>query len=140
VKTAKRKYSRSLVVGCVLVGFIALMALLSIFWTPYSVNDTTGTRLGPLSSQHWLGTDKLGRDLLSRVMIGARIAIAVGFSSVLIGAIVGVSLGLLAGFAQRWVDESFSAMFDILIAFPTLLLAMLVVAARGLVCLQSWQD
>jgi peptide/nickel transport system permease protein len=107
------------------------MALLSIFWTPYSVNDTTGTRLGPLSSQHWLGTDKLGRDLLSRVMIGARIAIAVGFSSVLIGAIVGVSLGLLAGFAQRWVDESFSAMFDILIAFPTLLLAMLVVAARG---------
>jgi peptide/nickel transport system permease protein len=131
VKTAKRKYSRSLVVGCVLVGFIALMALLSIFWTPYSVNDTTGTRLGPLSSQHWLGTDKLGRDLLSRVMIGARIAIAVGFSSVLIGAIVGVSLGLLAGFAQRWVDESFSAMFDILIAFPTLILAMLVVAARG---------
>lgn len=129
--STKRKYSLSLIVGCALVGFIALMALISIFWTPYSVNDTTGTRLGPLSSQHWLGTDKLGRDLLSRVMIGARIAIAVGFSSVLIGAIVGVSLGLLAGFAQRWVDESFSAMFDILIAFPTLLLAMLVVAARG---------
>lgn len=131
MNTAKRKYSLSLIVGCALVGFIALMALISIFWTPYSVNDTTGTRLGPLSSQHWLGTDKLGRDLLSRVMIGARIAIAVGFSSVLIGAIVGVSLGLLAGFAQRWVDESFSALFDILIAFPTLLLAMLVVAARG---------
>ncbi len=127
----KRKYSLSLIVGCALVGFIALMALISIFWTPYSVNDTSGTRLGPLSSQHWLGTDKLGRDLLSRVMIGARIAIAVGFSSVLIGAIIGVSLGLLAGFAQRWADESFSAMFDILIAFPTLLLAMLVVAARG---------
>lgn len=131
MNTVKRKYSISLIVGCALVGFIALMALISIFWTPYSVNDTTGTRLGPLSSQHWLGTDKLGRDLLSRVMIGARIAIAVGFSSVLIGAIVGVSLGLLAGFAQRWVDESFSALFDILIAFPTLLLAMLVVAARG---------
>lgn len=131
MNTVKRKYSLSLIVGCALVGFIALMALISIFWTPYSVNDTTGTRLGPLSSQHWLGTDKLGRDLLSRVMIGARIAIAVGFSSVLIGAIVGVSLGLLAGFAQRWVDESFSALFDILIAFPTLLLAMLVVAARG---------
>lgn len=131
MNTSRRKYSLPLIVGCALVGFIALMALISIFWTPYSVNDTSGTRLGPLSSQHWLGTDKLGRDLLSRVMIGARIAIAVGFSSVLIGAIVGVSLGLLAGFAQRWVDESFSALFDILIAFPTLLLAMLVVAARG---------
>jgi len=107
------------------------MALISLFWTPYSVGDMTGDRLGPLSSNHWLGTDKLGRDLLSRVMIGARIAITVGFASVLIGAILGVIFGLIAGFAQHWVDESFSAMFDILIAFPTLLLAMLVVAARG---------
>lgn len=131
MSTSKKRSSLPLIIGGVLVGFIALMALVSIFWTPYSVNDTTGTRLGPLSSQHWLGTDKLGRDLLSRVMIGARIAISVGFASVLIGAIIGVSLGLLAGFAQRWLDESFSAMFDILIAFPTLLLAMLVVAARG---------
>lgn len=128
---SKKKISLPLIIGCTLVGFIAIMALVSIFWTPYSVNDTTGTRLGPLSSQHWLGTDKLGRDLLSRVMIGARIAISVGFSSVLIGAILGVTFGLIAGFAQRWVDESFSAMFDILIAFPTLLLAMLVVAGRG---------
>jgi peptide/nickel transport system permease protein len=131
MSTTKKRRSLPLIIGGALVGFIALMALVSIFWTPYSVNDTTGTRLGPLSSQHWLGTDKLGRDLLSRVMIGARIAISVGFASVLIGAIIGVSLGLLAGFAQRWLDESFSAMFDILIAFPTLLLAMLVVAARG---------
>lgn len=131
MSTTKKRSSLPLIIGSALVGFIALMALVSIFWTPYSVNDTTGTRLGPLSSQHWLGTDKLGRDLLSRVMIGARIAISVGFASVLIGAIIGVSLGLLAGFAQRWLDESFSAMFDILIAFPTLLLAMLVVAARG---------
>lgn len=107
------------------------MALISLFWTPYSVGDMTGDRLGPLGSDHWLGTDKLGRDLLSRVMIGARIAITVGFASVFIGAILGVIFGLVAGFAQRWVDESFSAMFDILIAFPTLLLAMLVVAARG---------
>lgn len=107
------------------------MALISLFWTPYSVGDMTGDRLGPISSDHWLGTDKLGRDLLSRVMIGARIAITVGFASVLIGAILGLIFGLIAGFTQHWVDESFSAMFDILIAFPTLLLAMLVVAARG---------
>ena len=129
--TIRRRRSLPLVIGGALVGMIALMAVISVFWTPYSVNDTSGPRLGPLSSQHWLGTDKLGRDLLSRVMIGARIAISVGFLSVLIGAIVGVTLGLFAGFAQRWLDESFSAMFDILIAFPTLLLAMLVVAARG---------
>ncbi|MFZ2226873.1 MAG: ABC transporter permease [Candidatus Nanopelagicaceae bacterium] len=127
----KKERSAPLIIGCILVGFIASMALISLFWTPYSVGDMTGDRLGPLSSDHWLGTDKLGRDLLSRVMIGARIAITVGFASVFIGAILGVIFGLIAGFAQRWVDESFSAMFDILIAFPTLLLAMLVVAARG---------
>ncbi|HEY3293711.1 MAG TPA: hypothetical protein VGJ85_08835, partial [Candidatus Nanopelagicaceae bacterium] len=92
MSTTKKRSSLPLIIGSALVGFIALMALVSIFWTPYSVNDTTGTRLGPLSSQHWLGTDKLGRDLLSRVMIGARIAISVGFASVLIGAIIGVSL------------------------------------------------
>jgi len=131
MNTAKNKRSRPLIIGCVLVGFIALMGLLSLFWTPYSIGDMTGSRLGPLSSDHWLGTDKLGRDLLSRIMIGGRIAVTVGFSSVLIGAMLGVTFGLIAGFAQRWVDESFSAMFDILIAFPTLLLAMLVVAARG---------
>lgn len=131
MKTKKRFRSLPLLVGCILVGTIALMALISIFWTPYSVNDTTGGRLEPASLHHWLGTDKLGRDLLSRVMLGARIAITVGFASVLIGAILGVTFGLLAGFAQNWLDESFSALFDILIAFPTLLLAMLVVAARG---------
>jgi peptide/nickel transport system permease protein len=131
MSTPKKRLSRPLIIGCILVGFIAITAILSIFWTPYSVGDMTGSRLGPLSSHHWLGTDKLGRDLLSRVMIGARIAMAVGFFSVLIGAIIGVTFGLIAGFAQSWVDESFSAMFDILIAFPTLLLAMLVVAARG---------
>lgn len=131
MNTTKKERSAPLIIGCILVGFIASMALISLFWTPYSVGDMTGDRLGPLSSDHWLGTDKLGRDLLSRVMIGARIAITVGFASVIIGAILGVIFGLIAGFAQRWVDESFSAMFDILIAFPTLLLAMLVVAARG---------
>ena len=131
MSTLERRRSLALIVGCILVSSIASMALLSIFWTPYSIGDMTGDRLGPLSSHHWLGTDKLGRDLLSRVMIGGRIAITVGFSSVLIGAILGVTFGLIAGFAQSWVDESFSAMFDILIAFPTLLLVMLVVAARG---------
>jgi peptide/nickel transport system permease protein len=127
----RKRHSLPLIIGATLVGIIAIMGLISIFWTPYSVGDMTGGRLGPLSSHHWLGTDKLGRDLLSRVMIGARIAITVGFCSVLIGAILGVVFGLIAGFAQSWVDESFSAMFDILIAFPTLLLAMLIVAARG---------
>ena len=127
----KRKHSLTLTIGCILVGAIVVMTILSLFWLPYSLSDMTGGRLAPPSSAHFLGTDKLGRDLLSRLMIGARIALTVGLSSVSIGASLGVCFGLAAGFAQRWLDESLSAMLDILIAFPTLLLAMLIVAARG---------
>ena len=131
--TAERRRPRSatLVIGLMLVGLIALIALVSWVWTPYAPTDTTGGRLDPPSAQHWVGTDKLGRDLATQLMIGARIALTVGVSSVAVGAAVGLLLGLAAAFATRWLDETISALLDILIAFPTLLLAMLLVAARG---------
>ena len=121
----------TLIIGCLLVGLLALVALVSIFWTPYQLSDTTGGRLSSPNLQHLLGTDKLGRDTLSRLMVGARIALSVGIFSILIGALIGITLGIAAGFAQRRLDESVSALLDILIAFPTLLLAMLIVAGRG---------
>ncbi|MEV4619525.1 ABC transporter permease [Asanoa sp. NPDC049573] len=120
-----------LIVGAVLVVLVLAIALVSLFWTPYPAADTTGGRLDGPSLHHLLGTDKLGRDLLTRLMIGARIALAVGAGAVALGAVVGGVAGLLAGFASRWVDDALAALLDILIAFPTLLLAMLVVAARG---------
>lgn len=131
--TAERRRPRSatLVIGLMLVGLIALIALVSWVWTPYAPTDTTGGRLEAPSAQHWVGTDKLGRDLATQLMIGARIALTVGVSSVAVGAAVGLLLGLAAAFATRWLDETISALLDILIAFPTLLLAMLLVAARG---------
>lgn len=131
MKLMKTRLSPSLIIGFTLVGFLAVTALLSYFWLPYKLDDTGGGRLSPPSASHLLGTDKLGRDLLSRIMLGARIALTVGVSSVLIGALIGVTFGVIAGFAQRWIDESLSALLDILIAFPTLLLAMLIVAGRG---------
>ncbi|MEI6671328.1 MAG: ABC transporter permease [Actinomycetes bacterium] len=127
----KSKHSFSLIIGLGILGAITLMALVSTVWLPYSIENTDGGRLSPPSGSHWLGTDKLGRDLVSRLMVGARIALSVGFSAVVIAGVVGLTLGLAAGFAQRWLDESLSALLDILIAFPTLLLAMLIVAARG---------
>lgn len=131
MRVLRNRYSPSLMVGFVLIGFLAFTAILSYFWLPYGLNDTSGGRLTGPSPSHLLGTDKLGRDLLSRIMLGARIALTVGISSVAIGALLGVTLGMFAGFAQRWLDESLSALLDILIAFPTLLLAMLIVAGRG---------
>ena len=118
-------------VGLLIVGSIILIALLSYFWTPYTLENMSGARLSSPSLHHWLGTDTLGRDQLSRLMIGSRVAVIVGTSSVLIGLTIGGSLGVLAGFARRRVDDVVSSFLDILIAFPTLLLAMLIVAARG---------
>ncbi|GAA1892279.1 ABC transporter permease [Asanoa iriomotensis] len=120
-----------LVTGIVLVAVVLAVALLSLFWTPFPAADTTGGRLEGPGAHHLLGTDKLGRDLLTRLMIGARIAVAVGAGAVALGALLGGAAGLLAAFANRWLDDSLAALLDILIAFPTLLLAMLVVAARG---------
>jgi peptide/nickel transport system permease protein len=121
----------TLAVGAVLVGLVVAVALVSLFWTPYPAADTTGGRLESPTWSHLLGTDKLGRDLFTRLMIGARIALAVGVGAVALGGLFGVTAGVLAGFATRWLDDTVAALLDILIAFPTLLLAMLVVAARG---------
>jgi peptide/nickel transport system permease protein len=115
----------------VLVGLIVAVGLLSLAWVPYAPDDTSGGRLMPPGLPHLLGTDKLGRDLLTLLMIGARIALESGVGAVAIGAVLGVPLGLAAGFASRWLDDLVAALLDILIAFPTLLLAMLVVAARS---------
>ncbi|MBR9762798.1 MAG: ABC transporter permease [Rhodobacteraceae bacterium] len=116
--------------GLVLVGVIVLAGLVSFVWTPYALSDMVGGRLEAPSLQHWAGTDRLGRDLFTQLMIGARIALIVGCGAVGIGAAIGVTTGLLAAFATRFLDDALAAVFDILIAFPTLLIAMLVVAAR----------
>jgi peptide/nickel transport system permease protein len=130
---ARRRARRSLAlgIGLTLVGLVVLVAAVSFFWLPYAQSDTSGTRLEQPSSAHWLGTDRFGRDLTTQLMIGARIALAVGLGSVVIGALIGITLGLLAAFATKWLDDTLSAVLDILIAFPTLLLAMLIVAAQG---------
>jgi peptide/nickel transport system permease protein len=127
----RRRRSWTLVVGLVLVAAVVLMALVSLVWLPYAPEDTTGTRLEGPGAAHWLGTDKLGRDLATQLMIGARIALVVGLGSVAIGALIGITVGLIAAFAVSWVDDTISAALDVVIAFPVLLLAMLIVAAQG---------
>lgn len=126
-----RRTPRSLTfsVGLALVGLHVAVALLTLVWTPYEPTGMAGGRLEPPSWVHWAGTDRLGRDLFTQIMIGSRIALTVGAGAVAIAAAIGVTLGVLAAFATRALDDALAATFDILIAFPTLLLAMLVVAA-----------
>ncbi len=121
----------TLVLGLSLTGIVVLLAIVSLVWLPYPPSDISGGRLEAPSPEHLLGTDKLGRDLFTQLMIGARIALLVGIGSVALAAVLGVLIGLVAAFAKPWVDDSLSATLDVVIAFPVLLLAMLVVAVQG---------
>jgi peptide/nickel transport system permease protein len=127
----RRRPKATLLIGLVLTGAIVLIALVSLFWLPYPLADTSGSRLEGPSALHLLGTDRLGRDLLSQLMWGARIALIVGTCSVAIAAVLGTIIGLIAAFSRPWVDDTLSAGLDVVIAFPVLLLAMLVVAVQG---------
>ncbi|MFE7663749.1 ABC transporter permease [Streptomyces celluloflavus] len=126
-----KRRSPTLWTGAVLAGLVVLLALVSLVWLPYDPADTSGGRLAGPGDGHLIGTDKLGRDLFTQLMTGSRIALEAGLGSVLIAALIGVTLGVLAAYAQGWFDDTLSALLDILIAFPTLLLAMLIVAARS---------
>lgn len=127
----RRGSHTTLVIGLCFTGLILLLAVVSLLWLPYAPSDVSGGRLEGPSGAHLLGTDKLGRDLFTQLMIGARIALIVGIGSVALAAVLGITIGLIAAFARPWVDDSMSAALDVIIAFPVLLLAMLVVAVQG---------
>jgi len=127
-----RRLNPSLVVGGLLVLLVVAMALVSFVWTPYdpTLVDPTSRLLTP-SAQHWLGTDKFGRDVLSQIIMGARTTLFVGFVAVGVAAVIGVPLGILAAMATRWFGEVVMRANDLLLAFPALLLAIMFGAVFG---------
>lgn len=130
--SGRRRWSPSLVAGTVMVTLTAVVGLVALFWTPYSLDATgSGARLAGPSGQFWIGTDRLGRDLFSQLMAGATSALIVAAATMVIAALIGLTLGILAAATIWWVDAGFSKFIDIMIAFPTLLLAMLIVTIRG---------
>ena len=139
VTTPKRRSYGSITLwaGLALVGLHIAIGLLTLVWTPYDPTGMSGGRLEAPSWLHWAGTDRLGRDFLTQIMIGSRIALIVGTGAVAIGVLIGVTLGILAAFASKLLDDALAATLDILIAFPTLLIAMLVVAASDTANLAS---
>jgi peptide/nickel transport system permease protein len=119
-------------VGIVLVALVILAAVVSLVWTPHDPYATNAAiRLAGPSSSHLLGTDPLGRDVLSQTMVGARITLYVGLVSVGIGLVVGVPAGIWAAMRGGWVSTVFMTGSDILLAFPGLLLAIVLGAAFG---------
>src|SRR5215210_5546138 len=112
-------------VAAIVVGAIA--APLLARHSPIAID--LGAQLLPPSASHWMGTDVQGRDVWSRLLYGARVSLAVGFVSQLIALSIGVTLGLIAGYYGRWVDEFVMRLADVTLAFPTLLLLIAMVAA-----------
>lgn len=118
-------------VGLVLVGLVVMAALLAPLIAPHDPlrGDLRGAYLLPPGVSHLLGTDSQGRDILSRVLFGARISLMVGIVSQGVATLVGVTLGLVAGFYGRWVDALLMRLADVTLAFPTLLLLIAIAAA-----------
>jgi len=125
--------ARNLVLGLVLTGIFVSAALMSFIWTPYDVTvlDIPAKLQGP-SAVHWFGTDHFGRDIFSMIMVGARTSIAVALVAVGIGIFVGVPFGLMAA-ARRgsFLDEFIMRGNDLVFAFPSLLIAILITAIFG---------
>lgn len=124
---------KGVVPGALLVIIVLLGAALSFVWTPFDVTTLDiRNKLQTPSATHWFGTDQLGRDILSMIMVGARTSIAVALVAVGIGMGVGVPLGLLAAARQNsWLDELVMRGNDLVFAFPALLIAIMITAVFG---------
>lgn len=122
----------TLVIGLGMVVIVVLFAVTSIFWTPYDPTQVSQDRLLSSSISHVMGTDGFGQDIFSRVLVGARSCLLVGVVAVGIGAVVGVPLGIVASARRHhWTGGLIMRATDIVYAFPAVLLAIILAAARG---------
>lgn len=117
------------------IGFVIFFILLAIFaplLTPYTYDEQSlADRLQSPSAKHWFGTDDVGRDILTRIAFGARLSLKVGAFAVSGALVFGTFLGIIAGYFGSWVDTIISRFFDIVLAFPSILMAIAIVSILG---------
>ena len=125
--------STSGLIGLGLTVFIVLAALLAPVLNPYDAasDRNYALRLQPPTLDHWFGTEALGRDILTLVWYGLRTSLVIGLVSVLIGMLIGVGLGLASGYFRGWVETIVGWLTDVMLAFPSILLAIAVVTVTG---------
>ena len=128
------KTSRKAQVAVVILSIVILLAVFASFLTPYNPvsTDLLHRLIHPFTtSEHWLGTDAIGRDVWARLVYGARVSLAVGIVSVLVSGSLGVVIGLTSGFFGGWIDDVLMRIADILLAFPFILLMLAVLSVIG---------
>jgi len=121
--------SLQLKAGLLITGTIVLLSLLAPWITPHPWDTISmRTRFVPPNATYWLGTDEYGRDVLSRLLMGGRLSIAMGVSATLVSLAIGVPVGLAAGYFRGWTDEVLMRLADVLMAVPPIMLGLLVLA------------
>ncbi len=124
--------NRLALAGGVFIALLIVLALGAPVVAPYDPLAMDGEAiLAAPGAAHWLGTDRFGRDILSRILHGARLSLWVGIVSVSLSLVVGTTIGLVAGYFGRWVDSALSRGIDTLLAFPDILLALAIMAVLG---------
>ena len=124
--------SRSGTAGLVVLLLLVVVALLAPELAPYDpIEQFPSQQLQPPSAQHLFGTDDLGRDILSRIIFGARVSLFVGVIAVVAGGAIGISSGVLAGYLGGWVDAVIMRVWDVLLAFPAILIGIAIAALLG---------
>jgi peptide/nickel transport system permease protein len=118
--------------GTAVMGLFILMAIFAPFVAPYDpLQQDLAGKFAPPSRAHLMGQDELGRDILSRVIYGARISLTAGLAAVTVATAVGTLVGVVAGYFGRWPDSVLMRLMDVLLAFPSILLAIVVVSILG---------
>lgn len=128
----RRKKNISFYLGLIIISLVIIFVVMGIFWTPYDPNGMSAAlKNSPPSLAHLFGTDNFGRDILSRVMVGAKTTFLVAFFTVLIGASIGTIIGALTGYYGGLFDEVLMRLNDGLASFPSILLALVFVSIIG---------
>lgn len=124
--------NRLAMLGLAIIAIFVALAVLAPWIAPHDpLRSSFAKRLQPPSAEHWLGTDELGRDMFSRLLYGARISLRIGLISVFIGTVIGVPLGAISAYYGGWVDLIVQRVIDVMLAFPGILLAIVLVSTLG---------
>ncbi len=123
--------NRGATVGLIILLVLICMAVAAPLLAPYDPFEISENLMEPPSGDHLMGTDPLGRDLMSMIIFGSRISLQVGLIAVGIATVVGTVFGLVAGYMEGWVDNVIMRFMDILLAFPGILLALVIIAVLG---------
>ncbi len=124
--------NKKLLTGIILTSIVLIIALLSFFWIPYDYDKMDmANKFAPMSFAHPFGTDNLGRDILSRILVATRVSFGMSFAVMIIGLIAGVLLGSVSGYFGGLTDRIIMKLIDTKMAFPGILLALMLVAVCG---------